>query len=109
MDTLWNYYRDEPRNPLSTNSKCFKCKTSIIGKTTQDNDSLTNAKIVILIKHFWRALNIPLINCEMELILTRSKNRVLADITPRDAKGETFKIKEQNCMIQLLLCQKKMT
>ena len=34
MDTLWNYYRDEPRNPLSTNSKCFKCKTSIIGKTT---------------------------------------------------------------------------
>ena len=42
----------------------------------------------------WRALNIPLINCEVELILTWSKNRILADMTPRDVKGATFKRKE---------------
>ena len=28
-----------------------------------------------------RTLNVPLINCEIELILTWSENRVLADIT----------------------------
>ena len=29
---LWNYYRDEPNNPLSSNPESFKYKTSIVGK-----------------------------------------------------------------------------
>ena len=33
------------------------------------------------------SLNIPLINCEVELILTWSKNCVLADMTERAAQG----------------------
>ena len=70
---LWNYYRDEPSNPLNTDSESFKYKTSILGKTPQNNYSLTNAKVVIALKYlsnFWKNLNIPLINCEIELILT---------------------------------------
>ena len=47
--SLWNYYRDEPSDPLSSNSESFKYKTSIVGKTPQNNDSLTNAKVVILL------------------------------------------------------------
>ena len=31
--SLWNYYRDEPSNPLSTNSESFKYKTIITGNT----------------------------------------------------------------------------
>ena len=31
--SLWNYYRDEPSNPLSSNSESFKYKTSITGNT----------------------------------------------------------------------------
>ena len=31
--SLWNYYRDEPSNPLSSNSELFKYKTSITGNT----------------------------------------------------------------------------
>ena len=87
---MWNYCRDEPSNPLSSNSESFKYKTNIVGKTPEDNDSLTNAKVVIPLKHlsnFWRSLNIPLINCEVELILTWSKNWVLADITKKDTGG----------------------
>ena len=34
-----------------------------------------------------RSLNILLINCEVELILTWSKNYVLADMTRRNAQG----------------------
>ena len=45
--SLWNYYRDEPSDPVSSNSESFKYKTSIVGKTPQNNDSLTNAKVVI--------------------------------------------------------------
>ena len=63
--SLWNYYRDEPSNPLSSNSETFKYKTSILGKTPENNDILTNGKLVIPLKYlsnFWRTLNIPLIN-----------------------------------------------
>ena len=82
--SFWNCYRGEPSNPLSSNSESFKYKTSITGKTPENNDSLTNVKLVIPLKYlsnFWRSLNIPLINCEVELILTWSKNCVLADMT----------------------------
>ena len=82
--SLWNYYRDEPSNPLSSNSESFKYKTNVIGKTPENNDSLTDVKIVIPLKHlsnFWRALNIPLINCKVELILTWSNKCVLVDMT----------------------------
>ena len=44
-----------------------------------------NATEVIIplkyLSNFWRSLNISLINCEVELILTWSKNCILADIT----------------------------
>ena len=30
--SLWNYYRDEPSNPLSSDSESFKYKTNIVGK-----------------------------------------------------------------------------
>ena len=85
---MWNYYRDEPSNPLSSNSESFKYKAIITGKTPENNDSLTNVKVVIPLKYlsnFWRSLNIPLINCEIELILTWSKNCVLVDMPIRDA------------------------
>ena len=58
--SLWNYYREEPSNPLSSDSESFKYKTSIAGKTYN-------------------------LNCEMELVLTWYKNYVLADVTVRDA------------------------
>ena len=109
--SLWNYYRDEPSDTLSTNSEYFKYKTSITGKTPQDNDSLTNAEVVIPLKHlsnFWRALNIPLINCKVELVLSWSKNCVLADmlvnagVNPAVPSGATFKIKETKLYVPVV-------
>ena len=45
--SLWNYYRDEPSNPLSTNSESFKYKTNVVGKTPEDNGSLDGLKYTI--------------------------------------------------------------
>ena len=45
-------------------------------------------EVVVPLKHlsnFWRTLNIPLIYCEIELILTWSKSCALADISVRAA------------------------
>ena len=102
--SLWNYCRDEQTNPLSSDSESFKYKSNITGNTY--NVDLTiigngsnpiqnpnydankvgkkETEVVIPLKHlsnFWRSLNIPLINSEVELILTWSKNCVLANMT----------------------------
>ena len=37
-DSLWNYYRGKPNNPLSSNSKSFTYKNNITGKTPDNND-----------------------------------------------------------------------
>ena len=47
-----------------------------------------NVKIVVPLKYlsnFWRSLNIPLNNCEIELILTSFKNCVLISKATTDA------------------------
>ena len=53
------------------------------------NDDVKNdLKIVVPLKHlsnFWKSLNIPLINCGVELILTWFKNCVLINKSIRDA------------------------
>ena len=88
---LWNYYRDEPSDPLSSISDSFKYKTSIAGNTYNVEDNYdankvgkNEAEVVIPLK----PLNIPLINCVIELILTWSKNYVLADVTARNAGND---------------------
>ena len=55
---------------------------------THKNLTKNDVKIVVPLKYlsnFWRSLNIPLINCEVELILTWFKNCVLIDKITRDA------------------------
>ena len=99
--SLWSYYRDKSSNPLSPNSESFKYKIGITGNTYNigdDEEGYDASKVgkneteaVIPLKHlssFWKALNIPLINSEVELILTWSKNWVLADMTVRAAQGD---------------------
>ena len=91
--SLWNYYRDEPSDRLSSNSESSKYKTSIIANTNDSDDDANKSgknetEVVISLKHlsnFWKTLNMPLINCEIESILTWSKNCALDDMTVRDA------------------------
>ena len=114
----WNYYRDQPSNPLSTNSESFQCKASIVGKTPPNNDSLTDAEVVIPLKYlsnFWRNLDILLINCEVELILTWSKNCVLADLSVNAVlnppivppSGATFQITNTKLYVPVVTLSKE--
>ena len=88
--SLWNDYRVQPSNPLSCNSQSFKYKTSItgnsynvgVGEEGYDANKIGKNKTEVVfpqkhLSNFWRSLNIKLINCEVELILTWSKNCVL--------------------------------
>ena len=125
---LWNYYRHEPSNPLSSNSESFKYKTSITGNTYNvgageagydaNKVGKNETEVVIPLKHlsnFWRSLNIPLINCEVELILTWSKNCVLADMTVDAAaslaivapSGAKFKITDTKLYVPVVTLSKE--
>ena len=69
--SLWEYYRDEPNDYLA-NSESFKSKIKITGKTS-NNDNEKDVEIMVpltYLSNFWRTLKMPLINCEVNLILT---------------------------------------
>ena len=88
IGSLYNYYRDELTNDNNNNfanrnvvnSNTFKYKNKIIGNTynvdaaAADYDANKNGmqgvEIAIPLKYlgnFWRALNVPLISCEVSL------------------------------------------
>ena len=77
---LWQYFRDEPNDNLA-NSESFKFKVKITGKTP-NNDNETDVEIMVPLKYlsnFWRTLEMPLINCEINLILTWSSTCVVTN------------------------------
>ena len=104
--SLWNYYRDEidDADANASNGKPFRYKTKIIGKTEarpqrppqpgpDDNGNpqprldqprippLNTDDVVPLkyLSNFWRSLDLPLINCEIELDLKWTRNCVLIE------------------------------
>ena len=95
--SLWNYYRDEPDSSTDNNniihsilnSDSFDYKANFMENgVTNNNLTKNDVKIVVPLKHlsnFWRSLNIPLITCEVELVLSWFKNCVLIDKLTREA------------------------
>ena len=97
IGSSWNYYRDKLSSSTDNNntthsiliSKSFDYKANLMENgVTHDNLTKINVKVVAPLKHlsnFWRHSNIPLINCEVELILTSFKNCVLIDKSTSEA------------------------
>ena len=84
----------EPNNVKRNKSVAFKNNAPIINCISKINGiQIDNAEDLddVPLKHsgkFWRTLNIPLVNCEIELILTWSNNFVSADMTLRPANND---------------------
>ena len=69
--SLWQYYRDKPTDNLA-DSESFKSKIKIIGKAPAAGNE-KDVEIMVPLKYlsiFFRALELPLVNCEVNLILT---------------------------------------
>ena len=80
--SLWQHYRDEPNNNLA-NSESYKSKIKITGKTPDDGNE-KDVEVMVPLKYlsnFWRTLEMPLINCEVSLILTWSPTCVITNST----------------------------
>ena len=68
---LWQYHKDESNDNLTV-SESFKSKIKTTGNTPADGKT-KDVELIVLLKYlsnFWRTLEIPLINCEFNLILT---------------------------------------
>ena len=77
--SLWQYYKDDPNDSIAQ-SESFKSKIKITGKTPAAGNK-KDVEIIVPLKYlsnFWRTLEMPLINCEVNLILTWSKDCVIS-------------------------------
>ena len=104
--SLWQYCKDIPavdddvdtvifNGATDTDSLNFKSK--IIGKTNDDGD-IENVEIMVPLKYlsnFWRTLQMPLIDFEVELIWTGSANYVVISTNIAN-QNPTFTITETN-------------
>ena len=83
-ENLWNSYRDKINDDVDKNgasnsinnnkkiiSKSFEYRAKIIGRTPDDNNTLDTEAVVLLkyLSNFWRFLDLPLIDCEIEFDL----------------------------------------
>ena len=80
--SLYRYYKDEPKDNLAGSESC-KSKVKITVETP--NDGYTkDVEIVVPLKYLsniWRTLEMHLINCEVDLILTWSEDCVITNST----------------------------
>ena len=104
IGSLYNYYRDELTNDNNNNfanrnvvnSNAFKYKNKITGNTYDtaanadgydaNKEGTQEMELAIPLKYlgnFWRALNIPLISCEISLELKWNKNCVITSLKQR--------------------------
>ena len=88
--SLWNYCRDEVndaanenknngainfriKNDKTTTSKSSEYKTKLM-RSTPDSASGLNVEVVVPLEYlsnFWRSLDLPLINCEVEVAMVK--------------------------------------
>ena len=109
IGSLYNYYRDELSDDADNNnfdnikvvnSNTFKYKNKIIGNTYNVNAGADGYDVnkngtqevelaipLTCLGNFWRALNIPLISCEVSLELKWDKNCVITSLDQRDIPG----------------------
>ena len=97
--SLFNCYRDEPKdhaegdganaiNISIRNSKSFNYKAKIVGSLADGELERDDVEIAIPLKYLgnlWRSLDIPLINCEITLILSWYEKCVLVGKALRNA------------------------
>ena len=64
--SLWNYYRGEPNDPLSSDSESFKYKNNIRGNTYNINEKITYDMVIKLI--IPNMMQIKLVKMKLKLL-----------------------------------------
>ena len=97
--SLWQYYKDDLNNNISR-SESFKSKVKIMEKTPNDGNT-EDFEIMVPLKYlrnFWRTLEMPLINCKVNLILAWFRDCVITNST---GEGK-FKINDAKVYVSVV-------
>ena len=109
--SLWQYCKDIPARNANgeiiifeenNTTDSFKFKAKITGQT--GNGGTKNIEIMVPLKYlsnFWRTLEMPLINCEVNLILTWSSHCVLIATTVQNQTA-TFEITDTKLYVPVV-------
>ena len=101
--SLWQYYKDESDDNL-VDSKSFKSKVEITGSTPADGNT-KNAEIIVSLKclsNFWITLEMPLISCDVNLVLKCSKYCFIVILKHTKILEELLQVKEM--ITRLVVC-----
>ena len=93
--SLWQFKRDEAIGNINlkdNNSLSFKHKSNC--NTVEDGPNRNKEDV----NNFWRSLEMPLINCKVDLSLTSSENCVLSNVSG----ASTFKIADAKLYIPIV-------
>ena len=117
--SLWQFKRDEKNidgesiaDVTTVGSSSFKYKSSLLKDLNSKNVTFaggndyrlfTNAEIVVLLKYFFRSLEIPLINCKIHLELNCIKGCVMSTI----AGAKTFQITSTKLYVSIVTLSTK--
>ena len=95
---MWQYYRDEPNDNLA-DSESFKSKIKMTGKTPNaGNEKDVEIMVLKYLSNFCRAIEMPLIHCEVNLILTWSSTCVFTNSTG----AGTFEIRDTKIYVPVV-------
>ena len=109
--SLWQYCKDIPARDAndeinkfrrSSTTDSFKFQAKMTGQT--GDDGTKNVEIMVPLKYlinFWRTLEMPLINCEVNLILTWSSTYVLIT-TNIPNQNATFAINDTKLYVRVV-------
>ena len=99
--SLWQVKRDEiggnvdltvNAQRIPNNSSSFKYKSSL----TTNRNGVKIATPLKYLSNFWRSIEMPLINCKVELSLTWNPNCVLSNLV----RDSTFMLTDANLLYQ---------
>ena len=112
--SLWQFKRDEIIDNADVtninNAPSFKYKANLIGNI-ENNGTKNEVKIAVPLKYlsnFWRSLEMPLINCKVELSLKWIENCVLTtaaigvNANATGADSATFKITDAKLYVPIV-------
>ena len=109
--SLWQYCKDIPARDanneitefrVNNTTDSFKFKAKITGQTGDDGTKDVETMVPLkYLSNFWRTLEMPLINCEFNLILTWSSTCVLI-ATNIPNKNATFAITDTKLYVPVV-------
>ena len=109
--SLYQFKRDEPPDDntnVGNNTTSLVYKSKFIKGT--DNNNVNNVKLVVLLKYasnFFRSLELPLVNCKIDLELTWHKDCIISSADAAAGQVVSFMITDTKLYVPVVTLSTK--